>query len=79
MYLEERMSIREVMRQCGIPDTKTVRSWVKIYQERGADGLQDQRGRTASPRRGRPITKPNSLEQENLRLRAENEYLKKLL
>ncbi|TPH12612.1 helix-turn-helix domain-containing protein, partial [Brevibacillus laterosporus] len=37
------------------------------------------RGRTKNPLRGRPRTRPESMEEEIVRLRAENEFLKKWL
>lgn len=58
--------------------------WVRIYREKGIDGLK------SSGRKGRPPKMPNKpkppngpktveeLERENEELRAENEYLKKL-
>jgi transposase-like protein len=58
-----------------------VRSWVRAYRRHGEDGLRPKpRGRPAQGD-GAPLDELSDLqrlEQENLRLRAENAYLKKL-
>jgi transposase len=45
----------------------------------GVAGLDNKRGKTLSPMRGRPKKTYDSPEEEILKLKAENEYLKKLL
>ena len=53
--------------------------WSKHYEEFGIDGLKERRGSVKSPLRGRPKRNFNSIEEKMEKLRAENEYLKKLL
>lgn len=51
----------------------------KRYEEFGMEGLKERRGSVKSPLRGRPKKNFNSIEEEMEKLKAENEYLKKLL
>lgn len=60
-------------RVIGIPCTKTIRLWVKRYHEHGRKGLEERRGTSKSPFKGRPRKKECSLEEENRRLKAEAE------
>ena len=57
----------------GMTDTKCLRKWVKQYEEKGEEFF----------RRVKPkeflVKTSRKYEEENLYLRAENEYLKKLL
>jgi transposase len=80
MYHEEHKGVETIAKELGLPSHSYVRRWLKAYAEKGPEGLKDQRSMPAKEgkKRGRP-PKANSLEEENLRLRAENEYLKKLL
>ncbi|MGG6439743.1 transposase [Saccharococcus caldoxylosilyticus] len=78
MYIEEGYGYKRVCKELGIPSTKTIRLWVKNYDETGLDGLEERRGKSKSPLKGGPRKKKLSLEEENRRLKAENEYLKKL-
>ena len=77
---EEDLSVREAMRRFEINDHGIIERWERIYLEEGAEGLAiERRGR----RRGGQLAKlPKEVEEdliaENQRLRAENEYLKKL-
>ena len=58
---------------------KRVILWVKRYNELGEDGLRERRGTTRGLQKGRPRKRELSLEEENQRLKAEVEFLKKLL
>lgn len=78
MYIEEGYGYKRVCKELGIPSTKTIRLWVKNYDETGLDGLEERRGKSKSPLKRGPRKKKLSLEEENRRLKAENEYLKKL-
>lgn len=78
---QEKLSIREVLRQFEIGDHNAVARWERIYLTEGAEGLYvERRGRR---RTGRAAGKmPKKVEEDLLaevqRLRAENAYLKKL-
>ncbi|MGU8559882.1 hypothetical protein ACV3P1_16865 [Clostridium perfringens] len=52
--------------------------WSKRYEEFGMDGLKERRGSVKSTFRRRQTKNFNSIEEME-KLRAENEYLKKLL
>ncbi|RAN30489.1 transposase [Geobacillus sp. A8] len=78
MYIEEGWGYKRICQELGIPCTKTIRLWVKRYHEHGRKGLEERRGTSKSPFKGRPRKKECSLEEENRRLKAENDYLKKL-
>ncbi|SFC88068.1 hypothetical protein [Clostridium uliginosum] len=51
----------------------------KRYKEFGEDGLKERRGADKWLSKGRSSSKELTLEEENLRLKVEVEYLKKLL
>lgn len=55
-------------------EVQTLRSWVKKYQEMGASGLEDRRGRRVTDQT--PRTKEEALRIENARLKKENEQLR---
>lgn len=55
-------------------EVQTLRSWVKKYEEMGAAGLEDRRGRRLADQA--PRTKEEALRIENARLKQENELLK---
>lgn len=72
-------SISEVARENNL-DKSQLRKWIEKYYEHGVDGLENQR------KPGNPLTKYSSrkeltelekLEYENMKLRIENERLKK--
>ena len=70
------LSLRETAKHFELRSTRSVFEWERIYDEQGADGLlEDKRGR---PRKLEPSSGEETLEQEVMRLRMENEYLKKL-
>ena len=80
LYLEGELSYKAVADRLRIPDTRTVRLWVKRYREEGVSGLEEKRGKSPKPTgTGRPRKRQMSLEEEVIRLRAENEFLKKWL
>lgn len=55
-------------------EVQTLRSWVKKYQEMGAAGLEDRRGRRVTDQT--PRTKEEALRIKNARLKKENEQLR---
>jgi transposase-like protein len=79
--MQEKLNYREAARQFDVNDHKRVASWERIYLEEGPEGLYvERRGRGS---KGRPPKKLKPEVEEDLlaevqRLRAENDYLKKL-
>lgn len=79
--MQEKLSYREAARQFDVNDHNRVASWERIYLEEGPEGLNvERRGRGS---KGRPPKKLKPEVEEDLlaevqRLRAENDYLKKL-
>jgi transposase len=58
---------------------KLVQTWVRAYRRHGEEGLKPKpKGRPPDPSAPAEISDLERLQQENLRLRAENAYLKKL-
>ncbi|MBG9735800.1 transposase [Paenibacillus alvei] len=76
MCLEEGMGSKTVAKTLGIDD-RMLRRWITHYELEGIEGLKEKRGRATGSQRGRP-KKNMTLEEEVLRLRAENALLKKL-
>lgn len=79
MHLEENLGFRTIVRELKIPDKSTVRGWVRNYETLGLAGLEERRGRSKSLLKGRPRKTKMPLEVQITRLKAENEFLKKLL
>jgi transposase len=69
-----------------IPTQSTIISWVRRYEQLGLDGLNEQKGRPTTMKKDKPVSKKNAepltrleeLERENLYLKAEVDFLKKL-
>jgi transposase len=80
--VDEVASAQQLADEFELSSAELVRSWVRAYRRHGEDGLKPKpKGR--APGRGSPPTPGETgdlqrLQQENLRLRAENAYLKKL-
>lgn len=77
--IQEGLSYRETERRFELPRRRAA-AWERIYLEEGPEGFQiERRGRNST---GRPRKLPKEVEEDLLaevqRLRAENEYLKKL-
>ena len=79
MYLEEGIRSTTIAKELNLSSNKRVLLWVKRYNEFGEDGLRERRGTTRGLQKGRPRKRQLSLEEENQRLKAEVEFLKKLL
>ena len=76
----EKMCYRETAQEFDINDHHIVARWERIYLEEGAEGLRiERRGRKST---GRPRKLKKDVEEDLIaevqRLRAENDYLKKL-
>ena len=74
------LSYREAMRKYGIGGKMSIQQWERIYLEEGPEGLSiERRGRGST---GRPPKLDKKVEEDLIaevqRLRAENDYLKKL-
>lgn len=76
LYLEGEESYRALAERLGIPDKKTLRTWVGKVQR--GESLEDGRGKHHAARRGRSKTTFESLEEELSYVKAERDYLKKL-
>jgi transposase-like protein len=76
LYLEGMGSYRQLCKELGIKDKRQLRNWVA--QVRRGESLEDRRGKSESPRKGRPRTKFDSLEEKLVYVEAERDYLKKL-
>ena len=76
---ENQFSYLETGVLLGIRDS-TIWQWERRYLENGIEGLGNKKkGRkTRTPKPKQPKTRLEELEEENLNLRIENEYLKKL-
>ena len=77
--IQEGLSYRETEKRFELPRRRAA-AWERIYLEEGPEGFQiERRGRNST---GRPRKLPKEVEEDLLaevqRLRAENEYLKKL-
>ena len=79
MYLEEGIGSTTIAKELNLSSNKRVLLWVKRFNEFGEDGLRERRGTTLGVQKGRPRKRELSLEEENQRLKAEVEFLKKLL
>ena len=78
--LGEKLSYSETARRFEVNDHHRIQAWERIYLTEGAEGFKiERRGRGS---KGRPPKLRKEVEEDLLeevqRLRAENEYLKKL-
>lgn len=78
--IEEKLGYSETARKFDVCDYHRIQNWERIYLEEGPDAFSvERRGRKST---GRPPKFSKDIEEDLLaevqRLRAENEYLKKL-
>ena len=85
VYKDKGLSLRDCCLQFNIPAQSTLSSWISKYEQLGIEGLREQKGRPATMKRDKPaakktqtLTRLEELEKENLYLKAENDFLKKL-
>lgn len=80
--LDEGVTAEQLALEYELSSGKLVGSWVRIYRQHGEEGLRPKpKGPRPPNDGGAPPGESNDLqrlEQENVRLRAENAYLKKL-
>ena len=81
--VDDGVTCEQLAREHGLSSGKLVQNWVRAYRRHGEDGLKPApKGRPPNHSGGSPpgdgLSDLERLEQENLRLRAENAYLKKL-
>jgi len=84
-YKDKGLSLRACCLQFNIPTQSTILLWIRKYEQLGLEGLIEQKGRPktmkkdkAAAKKSAPLTRLEELEKENLYLRAENDFLKKL-
>lgn len=84
-YKDKGLSLRDCCLQFKISSQSTVFTWARKYEQLGIDGLSEQRGRPKTMKKKKPaakqtkpLTRIEELEKDNLYLRAENDFLKKL-
>ena len=81
--LDEHISQKEVTRKYGLKTDKTIQRWIKIFQEDGEEYFyEEHRGKGggnpfAALHTSKSLSREERLELENLKLRIENERLKK--
>ena len=78
---EEKLSYSETARRFGITGHHQIQDWERIYMEEGPEGFAIEHrghGRAGLSPKQLPKQKEEDLLAEVQRLRAENEYLKKL-
>ena len=79
--MKEKLSYRETARQFEISDAKRIAAWERIYLTEGQEGFAGERrgrGSKGHPPKQLPKEVEEDLLAEVQRLRAENDYLKKL-
>ena len=74
-----KVSLAQVRKETGI-SSSMLHSWTKLYKEKGKEGLKSKK-KPGNPlmkySRRKSLTKEEQLEYENMKLRIENELLKK--
>jgi transposase len=77
--LDDGATVDQLAHEYELSSGKLVQSWVRAYRRHGADGLKPKpKGRPPDDGGPPELSDLERLQQQNLRLRAENAYLKKL-
>lgn len=80
MYLSGKHGgLEKICQFLKIKSSKTLRTWVKKYSRNGASELVSMSGKKSGFNKGRPRIRKMSVDDELIKLKAENSYLKKLL
>ena len=85
-YKDNGLSLCDCCQHFNIRDQSSISSWIAKYEQQGLDGLNEQKkGRPPTMKRdnpifkeAKPLTRLEELERENLYLKAEIDFLKKL-
>ena len=79
MNLQDHKSIKQIEKELGISNS-LVSSWISRYLKDGLDGLKNKKksgNQFAALHTSKSLTKEERLELENMKLKVENERLKK--
>jgi transposase len=77
--LDDGATVDQLAHEYELSSGKLVQSWVRAYRRHGENGLKPKpKGRPPDDGSAPELSDLERLQQENLRLRAENAYLKKL-
>ena len=81
MNLQDHMSIIQIEKETGISDS-LISAWIHKYLDNGLQGLEDKKNKKsgnvyAALLTSKSLTKEERLELENMKLKIENERLKK--
>jgi len=80
MYLSGKYGgIGMIYPKLGLRSSKQLRDWIKKYKMHGIDGLENMTGKFKGLNKGKPEKKELTIDEEVLKLKAENDYLKGLL
>jgi transposase len=77
-YVNNHMGSTSIAKELGISQS-IVQRWISHYKKEGFQGLDEKRGKTDNPLKGRPKKIHEDDTEKIKRLEAENAYLKKLL
>jgi transposase len=80
-FLDGEATAAELAREHGLSSPDLVKTWARKYRNEGEDALRPKRRGRPPGQAGRPeheLSEVEQLRRENLRLAAENAYLKKL-
>lgn len=79
MHIEEKISIMQIEKKTGMPHTR-IGVWIHQYLDNGVEGLENKKktgNAFAALHTSKSLTNEERLELENMKLKIENERLKK--